>query len=176
MYESVKRRKIYGANLPLLLWLVPCVLVTAMVVGLFAWAWKYQTDYRKFLTDFSNSTYHAYTHDSLLVQKDGESYSILTENVYPIYAGITSRGSGRVGKPPEEEPEAVLSYGDGSYMELWTVELKNSTNGLTHGLFVSYVNQEGERYSYDSDMLKIQILPIEASDNIRKVKELPIKE
>ncbi len=175
MYESVKRRKRNGANLPLLMWLIPCLLAIALVIGLFAWGWKYHTDYRNYLTDFSNSTHYAYIHNSLQVEQDGESHTVLRENMYTIYAAITSRGSGRIRKPPKEPPEAVLTFGDGSYMELWTVEIKNATNGVTHGLLVSYVNTEGERYSYDSDRLKMQILPIEREDNIPQVKDFPGK-
>ncbi len=37
MYESVKRRNNGGANVPLVLWLVPCLLVMTFAVGLFAW-------------------------------------------------------------------------------------------------------------------------------------------
>lgn len=175
MYESVKRRNTNGSNLPLLLWLIPCLLVMALAMGLFVWGWKYKTDYQNFLTDFSNSTHYAYIHNSLQVDKDGEDYDVLRENMYTIYAAITSRGSGRVRRPPKEAPEAVLTFGDGAYMELWTVEIKNATNGATHGLLISYVNPEGERYSYDSDRLKMQILPIEHSDNIPEVKDFPGK-
>lgn len=175
MYESVKQKKVYGRNLPLLAWLIPCLLAMALVVGLFAWGWKYHTDYRSFLTDYSNSTRYAYLHNSMQVEMDGESHNVLRENMYTIYAAITSRGSGRTRRPPKEPPEAVLTFGDGSYMELWMVEIKNATNGVTHGLLVSYVNTEGERYSYDSDRLKMQILPIEHEDNIPEVKDFPAK-
>lgn len=175
MYESVKRRKTYGVNLPLLAWLIPCLLVMAIVVGLLIWGWKYHTDYRDFLTDYSDSTHYAYIHNSMQAQINGQSHTVLRENIYTTYAAITSRGSGRVRKPPKEAPEAVLTFGDGSYMELWMVDIKNATNGVTRGLLVSYVNPEGKRYSYDSDRLKMQILPIEREDNIPQVKDFPAK-
>lgn len=172
MYESVNRKKPKNSILPLVLWLMPVVLVTAIVVGLFVWAWKYQADYRDFVADFSNSTYHAYNHNSLLIEKDGKTYSILKENIYPIYAGITARGSGRVGKPPKEAPDAILTYGDGAVLQLWAVQLKDTSGD---GLFISFVDPEGERYSYDAEM-QLQVLPIEDYENIPTVKKLPIEE
>lgn len=170
MYGSMNKKKTPGGNLPLCLWLLPVVLVTAVVVGLFVWAWKYQADYRDFVADFSNSTYHAYHQNSLRIEKDGKTYSIRQDNVYPIYAGITARGSGRVGKPPEKTPDAVLTYGDGAVMQLWEVALEKGNMGL----FISFVDPEGERYSYDAEM-QLQVLPIEDYENTPKVKDLPVQ-
>ena len=171
MYDAVKKKQTARGNLPLYLWLIPVVLVTATVIGLFAWAWKYKTDYSSFVADFSSSTYHAYQQNSLLIEKDGKTYSILRENIYTVYAGITARGSGRVGKPPQEAPDAVLTYGNGASLSLWMMEPETGS-----GLFISFINPEGERYSYDSDVLSLQVLPLEDYENIPKVKQLPVKE
>ena len=55
----------------------------------------------------------------------------------------------RLGAVPDEEPDVVLEYGDGSFLQLWSVKLVNSSTGREYGLFLRYVNQQGQSYAYD---------------------------
>lgn len=159
MYEHINKKKPAG-SIRMVLLLIACVLIIAAVLALIIWSGFYITGYRDFVADLSNSTYYAYQNNSLYAINGPDKIRIKTENIYLIYTRITDAGSGRIGKMPAEEPEVTLVYGDGSYMELWMVELENSRTERTQGLFISYVNSKGERYSYDSDKLDIDSLPL----------------
>ena len=36
-------------------------------------------------------------------------------------------------------------------MELWSVKLKNPSNGREYGLFLRYTNQGGQTYAFDTN-------------------------
>lgn len=166
MYEKIRKETKPRKGFPMVVWIALCLVILGGIVGLIGWAGGYVVGFRYFVGDLSNSTHYAYENQSLTVQSEGEEYAILPENIYHIYTRITSAGSGRLGKAPAAPPEMVLDYGDGSYMELWMVELVNSSNGRAYGLFINYVNQKGRSYSYDTDKLTLSLLPLEKEENI----------
>lgn len=165
MYEKVRKEQKPRSSLPLVFWTAVCLVILGSIIGLIGWAGGYVVGFRNFVGDLSNSTHYAYENQSLILRMDGEEYPILPENIYPIYTRISTAGSGRLGEPPAEAPAAVLTYGDGSYMELWTVKLVNPSNGREYGLLINYVNQNGDTYCYDTDKLTLSSLPLEKGKN-----------
>ncbi len=109
----------------------------------------------RFVGDLSDSTTYAYQHDCLRAELDGQSVQVSGDELYQIYAVISNAGPGRLGWAPEEAPAALLDYGDGSYMQLWSVKLDNSSTSREYGLFLRYVDQEGRAYAYATDQLSL---------------------
>ena len=168
MYEKIRRTHSRSGSKNGLLGVVlaVCLIVTAVLVGMVWQACRYQLDYRKFVSDLSNSTAYAYKHNSLTITMDGQTYPAEQENIHRIYSRMINAGPGRPGKAPASAPEASLEYGDGSFAELWNVKVENSSTDREIGLFIRYVNQDGESYAYDSDRLELLVLPIERLDNL----------
>ena len=50
----------------------------------------------------------------------------------------------------------MLEYGDGSFLQLWSVKLVNSSTDREYGLFLRYVNQQGKSYAYDTDRISLE--------------------
>lgn len=165
MYEKIRYTNRIKGNGPLYIWVLVCLLVFALVFGVIGWAVMNTLNFRAFVSDFSNSTTYAYRNHCLTAVTGEGEYPVTEDNLYVIYTRITNAGAGRVSDPPSQPPEAVLHYGDGSYMELWTVELVNPSNSRKYGLFISYVNPDGERYSYDTDQLELGVLPLSEYQN-----------
>lgn len=156
MYERIKAYRRPRGNGPLWLGLLACLLIIAVVIGLIAWAYWYQMRFRAFVRDLSDSTVYAYEHDCLRAEVDGQSVQVSAEYAYAIYADISTAGPGRIDTAPDEAPAAVLDYGDGSRMEVWSVKLVNSSTDLEYGLFVRYTDREGGTYAYDTDQLPLE--------------------
>lgn len=173
MYEQISVKKKPKSNAPMLVFLLVCIVAMAVAIGLFIWSWYYQLSYRNFVTDFSNSSYYAYRRQTLVVEQDGKTYALLKENILPFYSGVTARGSGRLRRAPDREPDMTLTFGDGAYMQLWTEPMKNDAGTVVDGLIIRYVNTDGESYTYDSAQLSISVLPIDQSENIPVINKVP---
>ena len=161
MYENVRRTKGPGlyrlrGNLFLTGGILACVAVAVLVIGLVVYAGWYQLRFRSFLRDLSDSTTFAYENDCLYAEMDDREALISGDNVYIIYRLITNAGPGRLGAVPDEEPDVVLEYGDGSFLQLWSVTLVNSSTDREYGLFLRYVNQQGKSYAYDTDRIFLE--------------------
>lgn len=156
MYEQVRayHRPRWG-NGPLVAGLLVCAVIFALILGLIGFAGWYQLRFRAFVGNLSDSTTYAYQHDCLRAELDGQSVQVSGDELYQIYAVISNAGPGRLGWAPEEAPAALLDYGDGSYMQLWSVKLDNSSTSREYGLFLRYVDQEGRAYAYATDQLSL---------------------
>lgn len=168
MYENIRRTADRSGpkNRPLVIVLAICLVATAVLAGMVWQACRYQVLCRNFVSDLSNSTTYAYEHNSLTITMDGQTYPAARENIHRIYSRIANAGPGRPGKAPTSAPDASLEYGDGSFMDLWTVKMEKSSADREYGLFIHYVDQAGETYAYDSDRLELLVLPIEPWDNL----------
>lgn len=155
MYQAVQRYRNSKGNRSLWLWLAACLLVCAVVIGVMIWGYWFQMRFRAFVSDLSDSTTYAYRNDCLRAEIDGVSVRVTGENMYQIYNAIVSAGPGRLGSAPDEAPAALLDYGDGSRMEVWSVRLVNSSTDLEYGLFLRYTGPEGSVYAYDTDQLAL---------------------
>lgn len=55
-------------------------------------------------------------------------------------------------------PDAVLTYGDGSSLELWGVELEGYQTNVKEGVLLRYVDPAGTVYCYDTDGFRLSPL------------------
>lgn len=157
MYELISKRKEKKLmEWPLAAGIGVSFLVIAIIVSLIIWSGWYQRRYWRFVSDFSESTVYAYENDSLQADVNGVKIKMYRDNAYALYTVITDNGPGKLGTAPQEHPAAVLHFGDGSSLELWSVELVNSSTDREYGLFLRYTDVTGKRYSYDTDQISLE--------------------
>lgn len=156
MYQKMKAYRRSKGNTPLVLAGLCCLVIVTAVIGLIVWAGLFRLRYWDFVEDLSNSTVYACDQDCLRADIEGQAVRVTGDHAYMVYNLISGAGPGRVQKQlPDEEPAAVLDYGDGSRMRLWSVKLVNPSNDREYGLFLEYVNREGKRYAFDTDQLSL---------------------
>ena len=167
MYEQIsqKRGKLAG-NRKLVLLVCASVAILLFVTALFLGAYLYYGSFRGFVADFSAATSISFRKGSVQVTTQYETFALNQENVYFLYNAIVNAGRGRLAEPPERTPDVVITYQFGGKLELWEVDFGESAKGRKQGLFISFTNLEGEVYSYDTDRLGLDRLPLQASRNV----------
>jgi len=168
MYEKLiaKKQKIMG-NRKLVIMVSISIAVLLFVTGLFLGAYLYYTSFRGFVGDLSAATSISFRKGTVQVTMGDEEFPLSQENVYFIYNAIVNAGRGRLAEPPERQPDAVITYQFGGKLELWEVDMGNNTGGRKKGLFISFTNLEGKVYSYDTDRLGLDRLPLDPEKNVK---------
>ena len=136
--------------------------VTAVLVG----GYRYYSSFRTYVADFSQTTSINYRKGSVTVTTAEESFELSNENIYFVYNCIINMGRGRIGEPPDRQPDAVLEYEFGGTLELWNSKVENSRNNMEYGLFIRYRGVNGYEYAYDTDRLYLERLPLTAKENL----------
>ena len=96
-----------------------CVLILVLCIVPIAWGCWYQLRFREFVSALSDSTVYAYENDCLTLETGGQSLSLDGEAGYGLYRRLCDAGPGRLGSVPQEEPAAVIDYGNGAVMRFW---------------------------------------------------------
>lgn len=166
MYEELgtQKRKMEN-NRKLVMLICICAAVLLLVTALLIGAYLYYGSFRQFVGDFSSATSVTYRKGSVSVTTQEESFVLSGENVYFVYNAIVNAGRGRLAEAPERAPDAVLDYQFGGVLELWEVDLKDSSSRTENGLFIRFTNLRGEVYAYDTDRLTLDRLPLSAQKN-----------
>ena len=135
-----------------------CAVIFAVVAAMAVYSCWYQLRFRQFLSDLSGSTVYAYQNDSLQMEADGRTVRVEGDPVYTLYQAVAEDGPGRLVEPPAWMPDAVLTYGDGSSLELWGVELEGYQTNVKEGVLLRYVDPAGTVYCYDTDGFRLSPL------------------
>ena len=166
MYEKLitKKQKIVG-NKKLVTMVSISVAILLFVTALLLGGYLYYGSFRIFVQDFSRATSVNYRKGSVTVTTEEENFVLTDENVYYVYNAIVNAGRGRLAEAPERKPDALLKYQFGGTLELWEVDLKNTSSQRDSGLFLRFTNMDGEVYAYDTDRLTLDRLPLSEKDN-----------
>ena len=176
MYENVRKAK-PKSNRTLWIMIGAVALVMAVVLLILLWPFEYMDRFQEFVSDLSNSTVASYGSPAgLWAQTEEGRVRIIGDNIHLVYFILANAGAGQLCSVPDTEPEAVLEYADGARMELWNVKLENPDNNRKVGLCVSYVNPEGERYTYNHDHLDLSRLPLSVRENLPPKMKDKLKE
>ena len=135
-----------------------CAVIFAVVAAMAVYSCWYQLRFRQFLSDLSDSTVYAYQNDSLHMEADGRTVRVEGEPIYALYQAVAEDGPGRLVEPPAWMPDAVLTYGDGSSLELWGIELEGYQTNVKEGVLLRYVDPAGTVYCYDTDGFRLSPL------------------
>lgn len=159
-YTPVSRAGRVRGNARLWLALGAAIVMIVLVIIPIIWGGWYQRRWWRFVGDLSESTTYAYTNDCLRANYKGQAVWVEGDSIYGPYQKLTDAGRGRLLEgPPEGEPDIGLIYGDGSCLYLWRVKLEGYQDPLSeYGVAVSYVDREGERFTYDTDRAAFEAL------------------
>ena len=159
MYEAVRSDpRAQSADRTLIGGILLCVALLGLVVAMVIWSGWYQLRFRQFISDLSSSTVYAYQNGGLQMEMDGQKIQVEGDPVYAVYQAVAFDGAGRLVERPERAPDAVLTYGNGSCLELWGIELEGYQNDAEEGVLLRYVDQSGASYCYDTDGLRLEAL------------------
>ena len=159
MYETVKSSpRTQPADRTLIGGILLCAVLFAVVAAMVIWSCWYQLRFQQFVSDLSDSTVYAYQNGGLQMEAAGKQVQIEGDLVYEVYQAVAFDGAGRLAERPERAPDAVLTYGDGSLLELWDMELEGYQSDTAEGVLLRYVDQSGVSYCYDTDGLRLDVL------------------
>lgn len=153
MYARVQTNRRSKRDIGLWVALAACVLVLLLCIAPMVWGCWYQLRFRAFVSELSDCTVYAYENDCLSLETGGQTLLLDGEEGYNLYRRLCDAGPGRLGSVPQEAPAAVVDYGNGAAMELWSVKLVNSGTNREYGLFLCYTSPAGEQFAYDTDQL-----------------------
>lgn len=158
MYASAREAKLPRWDVRLWITVAVCMVLLIITCIPIVASVRYQQNYRNFWNDLADSSNYAQTYGTFTLEMDGQRRPLDPLGSYQTFLRqLSLAGSGRVGKAPEEQPAAVLEYGDGARMELWSVPLEGyRTTELEYGLFVRFTNGEGKSYGYDTEALSLE--------------------
>ena len=152
--QEDKSGKRYQNNKSLWVWIggiCVCVLVAGIILGTIVLGVIRNRQYWSYVNDFSNSTAYAYQKGSLQVNDEGDTYILLGDSVYLPYNFLHNLKMGRAwDEVPEGSESICFDYGNGSFLQIWDVEVKNAKRG-SRGLYVKFVTDEGKIYQFDVD-------------------------
>lgn len=142
----------------LLLWALVAgaiVLLAAMVIPL-ALSGRLMYRYQGFVDDLTTSASYGRRHGSITLEVDGEKREVSSYQAGKLVEVITSFGMGR---PSDAEPAGngiALSFGDGSTLRVWPVEITEKARLRDEGVLVHYTRPDGTVFAYDTDKLSYE--------------------
>lgn len=155
MYERVIPKPPRKKQKSALLWtcLVLAVLLLISVLTPIIWGVWYRQQFYDFVSELSYSTDHAYRHNSFSVTWAGEPRPATADLAYGPYRLLGSMGPGSPASPPEDEPDVLLTYGDGASLSFWATQRRRDSGDLAReeGLLIHYVGRSGDSFTYDLD-------------------------
>ena len=135
-----------------------CAGIFAVGATMAVYSCWYQLRFRQFLSDLAASTVYAYQNGTLQIAADGRTLPVGGGPLSPPPPARAGDGPGRLVEPPAWMPDAVLTYGDGSSLELWGVELEGYQTNVKEGVLLRYVDPAGTVYCYDTDGFRLSPL------------------
>lgn len=127
-------------------------LSVALVVPL-GWSGHLLYSHHGFVRDLSASAAYGRQHRSTTVEVDGETRDANYDQVSRLVETIVALGMGKPSDAAPDEPGVTVSFGDGSSLSLWRVEITDAGRVSDEGVLVRYVRADGNVYAYDTDLL-----------------------
>ncbi|MBE6989483.1 MAG: hypothetical protein E7426_01890 [Ruminococcaceae bacterium] len=175
MYEKVKTSHTPRRDVQL----AGCILLGVMLLILIAFplylACRGQYEFHNFVQEMADSVLYSRQRGGALLTVEGETVRLEPDNMSHIYSLLTSKGSGKEQKELPDTEELFIDFGDGSTLQIWNRQVRDAySKEMVNGLFISYVDHTGKRYSYDTDLLSARniesYLPPEAAGWVERGK------
>lgn len=126
---------------------VSAVIVIALAVPIVTMA-RHQYRFHVFLQDMSASSLYARV-DTVSCTVDGKTDAMTTEQLSDLLVLLTDGGCGKQERRLPAYDSVRINFPDGATLELWRGKIKDAyTKEMLPALIVSFVNKDGERYSY----------------------------
>lgn len=150
-------KKNFSIDSRLMASLIAVILVSAPVVWMILSAVIHQRDLKEFVYELSVATVDSTENNTLKAEQDGDVIRVDYHNAFTVFAQFTKKRAKAQSRPPEGDPELVLTYGNGAVLECWEVRLEEFA-ARKHGVFWRFTSPEGKVWMYDSDAFSLQLL------------------
>ena len=159
MYRE--RKPTNGQKTDIALWTslaIAAALLLSVIIPVIVGA-RAQNLYHTVMREMSQSVFYSRNHASAWVYVGEEREFQRADVTSGLLAMIADAGAG---KPQKELPDAEdvrVEFGDGATLQIWYAKVKGNYGGQPEdGLFLSYVNPEGKRWSYTTHYLDAKTL------------------
>ena len=164
MYEQIRKKEQQpGKHKNLALWigLIFCAviflsIIIPVIVGAYA-----QFHYHKMFQEMAHSSVYSRNHASAWLYVGDEKYFYRADRTSGLFTILADGGSGKPqsDKNLPDDEYVMIDFGDGATLQIWYAKVKgNYGNYLQDGLFISFVNPEGKRMSYTTNMVYVKEL------------------
>ena len=135
------------------------VLVLAVLspaVWFLASAMHFQNIHREFVHALSEATVYCYENGSLTAEGE-QTVTVDGKDAYDLYFLFTKKQGKRRLQVPQEPPQLVLTYGEGSVLECWNCRMEPGAR-RSWGVFWRFTAPDGRVWMYDTDDLSLSKL------------------
>jgi|GEM_PF-2248335 len=164
MYEQIRAKEPRaGKHKNLVLWIglgFTVVVILSIIIPVIIGAHA-QFHYHKLFQEMAHSSVYSRNHASAWLYVGDEKYFFRADRTSGLFTILAEGGSG---KPQSDKdlPDTecvMIDFGDGATLQIWYAKVKGDYgNYLEDGLFISFVNPEGERMSYTTNMVYVKEL------------------
>ncbi len=160
MYENIKKNTANRKDVSIWVGLIiAIVLLLAVIIPVIIGA-RAQHLYHTMFKEMAHSSVYSRNHASAWLYVDGEKYFYRADRTSGLFTFLADGGPGTPQKEKDlPDTECVMvDFGDGATLQIWYAKVKGNYGGIVDGLFLSYVNPEGKRFSYTTPMLYVSEL------------------
>lgn len=163
MYEHVRKNAAQKRDVMIWVGLAAAIILFLSVIIPVIIGARAQHLYHTMFQEMAHSSVYSRNHASAWLYVGDEKYFYRADRTSALFTFLADGGAG---KPQKEEnlPDrdyVLVDFGDGATLQIWYAKVKGNYGGpLQDGLFLSYVNPEGKRYSYTTSALYVsELLP-----------------
>lgn len=155
LYDAVDRhkgeRRERGGSLraPLLIALALLIVAAFPVVS----AVRGEHRFQRYMSALTESDLYARENGSLTAALGGEEHLLDSDALGRIYGVIFAAGKGNAVRETPEEPGLLLTFGDGSTLELWYRDVQGARL-YRDGSLLRYTDAHGWRYQYETKLVR----------------------
>ena len=162
MHEQIRKTKVKerkGRDLPLWVGLaVSVALLLSVIIPVIIGA-RAQNLYHTVMREMSQSVFYSRNHASAWIYVGEERQFQRADVTSGLLVMIADAGAGKPQKELPDTESVRIEFGDGASLQIWYAKVKGNYGGQPEdGLFLSYVNPEGERWSYTTHYLDAKTL------------------
>ena len=159
MYRE--RKPTHGQKMDIALWTslaIAAALLLSVIIPVVVGA-RAQNLYHTVMREMSQSVFYSRNHASAWIYVGEERQFQRADVTSGLLAMIADAGAGKPQKELPDTESVRIEFGDGASLQIWYAKVKGNYGGQPEdGLFLSYVNPEGERWSYTTHYLDAKTL------------------
>ncbi len=163
LYDAVDRhkreRRERGGTLrvPLLIALALLIVAAFPIVSTVRAEHRYQ----RYMSSLTESDLYARENGSLTTTLGGETAALDSDALSRIYGTIFAAGKGEAVSGTPQEDGLLLSFGDGSTLEVWYRDIQGARLYLD-GSLLRYTDPQGWSYQYETKLVRYSLLKASA--------------
>lgn len=112
--------------------------------------------FQNYKQDLATSFSYGEEHDSMFVTLGDERTLVSDDRAKRLFSVIVDTGMGKPADVLPDEGGLLIEFGDGSTLEIWSVEITEGGRVSDTGVLISYRRSDGQTFSYDTDYLQYE--------------------